>query len=104
MSRTHAAEDDLSSYGLTAWHGPPPLMEHSHRHHEVELNFIDDGSATYLFGGRQIRIPAGTLAVFWAAIPHQMVAADESAELWWLTVPLAVVLRWQLPGRFASMM
>ncbi len=79
-------------------------MERGHRHNEVELNFAVGGSTTYLFGGRQVCVPAGVLAVFWAAFPHRIVAADADTELWWLTIPLATVLAWQLPRRFAVKM
>lgn len=97
MKRLPVPQDDLASYGLTAWHGRPPLMGRAHRHNEVELNFVDGGAVTYLFSGRQVTVSAGRLAVFWAAVPHQMVGADDGAMLWWLTLPLARVLAWRLP-------
>ena len=88
---------DLVSMGLSGWHGPPPVMERFHRHNEVELNFVEEGAISYLSGGRQVSVKAGQLAVFWAALPHRLVRAEDPAIFHWLTLPLASFLQWRLP-------
>jgi AraC-like DNA-binding protein len=71
-----------------------------HRHQEIELNFIEQGTLTYLFGGQQIALQTGNLAIFWAAIPHGIISIDDSTTLHWLTLPLAFFLQWQVPEPF----
>jgi AraC-like DNA-binding protein len=72
-------------------------MGGSHWHNDVELNLVQMGSIQYLFGGTQATVPAGALAVFWGAIPHQLAGAETSTTMSWLTLPLPVFLQWQLP-------
>ncbi len=88
---------DTASLGLATDWFRPGLMQRPHRHNEVEINFLEAGSLTYLFGGTRTRIAAGQLALFWATIPHQVVQVEESTILHWLTIPFATFLRWQLP-------
>lgn len=89
--------------GLQAWEGHPGLMAAPHRHNELELNFVTRGSATYFFGGRRIVLPAGSLMVFWAIAPHQLVDATPDNVMHWLTLPLSWFLhvRWPEPFRRA---
>ncbi len=102
---------DTDSLGLATNWFRPSLMQRPHRHNEVEINFLEAGSMTYLFGGTRIRVTTGQLALFWATIPHQVVQVEDSAILHWLTIPFATFLRWRLPdiltqrvirGNFAS--
>ncbi len=88
---------DTASLGLATDWFRPGLMQRPHRHNEVEINFLEAGSLTYLFGGTRTGISAGQLALFWATIPHQIVQVEESTILHWLTIPFATFLRWQLP-------
>jgi AraC-like DNA-binding protein len=68
-----------------------------HRHNEVELNFVAQGSITYLFGKQKIVISAGQLIVFWAIIPHFILEAAPDTTLHWLTFPAGRFLQWHLP-------
>ncbi len=68
-----------------------------HRHREIELNLVLRGSLTYLIGGRLLTVSAGQLALLWAAIPHRLMTSDPQTDVFWLTVPLGDVLRWNLP-------
>jgi AraC-like DNA-binding protein len=77
-------------------------MPHAHRHGEIELNFVAEGAITYLFGGMPTIVSAGRLALFWAAIPHQIVHLDKRTTLCWLTVPLALFLQWRMPDRLTN--
>jgi AraC family transcriptional regulator, melibiose operon regulatory protein len=88
---------DISAFGLANNWFPPALMPRPHRHNEVELNFIERGSMTYLFGGVRVRVNAGRVALFWATVPHQIIAAEEQPVLHWVTVPFVTFLQWQLP-------
>ncbi|MFO1001295.1 MAG: AraC family transcriptional regulator [Planctomycetaceae bacterium] len=63
-------------------------MPRPNRHNEIELNLLTEGSLTYLLGGSRTKIRAGRLAVFWAAIPHQIVAFEGDTPYYVLTLPL----------------
>lgn len=64
-------------------------MPRPSRHNEIEVNFLRSGSLTYLLGGRRVTIAARRLAVFWAAIPHQIVDFDCEEPYFVVTVPLS---------------
>ncbi len=91
-----AATDD-EEHGLACWSASPDVMPRAHRHDGIEIHHSDAGAMTYLFGGAQVQVPAGTTAVFWSAVPHQLIEVTQGATFWWLTVPLAPFLRWGLP-------
>ena len=86
-----------ASFGLACWRGAPPAMTVAHRHDDLEFNVSRD-ELDYLVDGRAVRIPPRTLAVFWAARPHQLVTDASRGLVSWLTVPLGVALGWRLPG------
>ena len=77
-------------------------MKRSHKHDEVELNFVKHGGVAYLLGGQRVVVAAGVLAIFWAAMPHQLIHQEPSTTLHWMTVPLGQFLRWQLPPALAE--
>ncbi|MCX6045695.1 MAG: helix-turn-helix domain-containing protein [Chloroflexi bacterium] len=91
----------LSGLGLRAWLGNPSLMPGPHRHSEIELNFVCEGTITYLHRDTLITIPAGRLALFWAAIPHQLVEGHTSTY-YFVTIPLETFLAWKLPQPFTQ--
>lgn len=68
-------------------------MPRPDRHNEIELNLLTAGTLTYLLGGRRTTIEAGRLAIFWAAIPHQIVDFDGEAPYFVVTLPLSEFLR-----------
>lgn len=68
-------------------------MQRPDRHNEIELNLILDGSLTYLLGGRRTTIYASQLALFWAAVPHQIVAFETVTPYYVVTIPLTEFLR-----------
>lgn len=72
-------------------------MGHSHRHNEVELNYIVCGSITYYFGSSIITFSERSLGLFWAAMPHQLVQSEPNTYMFWITLPLALFLKWDLP-------
>ena len=72
---------DTLTLGLATAYSHASLMPRPHRHNEVEMNVTEQGAMSYLFGGTRQRIEPGQIALFWAAVPHQVVAAvaDEQA-------------------------
>lgn len=77
-------------------------MKRPDRHNEIELNLLKRGSLTYLFGGNTVVVPAGRLAVFWAAIPHQIISSNDKAEYFVATIPLAWFLQCPFPAHFVD--
>jgi AraC-like DNA-binding protein len=84
-------------FGLRVWSGEPMPMGVSHRHNDLELNFVERGSVTYRFGGTRYTIDEGSLALFWAVAPHQLVASSDRSHMHWATLPLSWFLRASLP-------
>ncbi len=90
-----------NSLGLRAWWGTPRLMPRPHRHSEIELNFVCQGTIAYLHRDRLMTIPTGCLALFWGALPHQLVESNDST-FYYLTIPLETFLAWKLPSAFTQ--
>lgn len=80
--------------------GVPAPMKSSHVHGDLELNYVYSGKVRYFLSGRFVELGAGLLTVFWAAMPHQVVAADAGTEFMWAHVPLVTLLRWNLGNTF----
>ncbi|TCL64085.1 helix-turn-helix domain-containing protein [Rhizobium sp. BK251] len=90
------AEDHFNRSG--EWTGSPrsflierhtaDAMSAAHWHDHVEINLLFDGAMTYLFNGRQERVEAGRLVLFWAAIPHQTILVTPDAPLICIYLPL----------------
>ena len=72
-------------------------MQRPDKHNEIEFNLLKAGSLTYLLGGHRITIEAGKLVVFWAAIPHQIVAFEGEEPYFVATLPLSEFLETGLP-------
>ncbi len=88
--------------GLYSWHLHPPLMPLPHRHSDIEINFLLAGTITYLHRDQVVTIPSGRLAIFWAAIPHQLTERPLDCDMCILTIPLALFLAWKLPGHLTQ--
>jgi len=63
-------------------------MSAAHWHDHVEINLLLEGRMSYLFNGRQERVEAGRLVLFWAAIPHRTVEVTPDAPLVCIYLPL----------------
>ncbi len=72
-------------------------MRRPDRHQEVEVNFAAGAELTYRFADRLVRVPRGRLAVFWAAVPHQLVGWTSERPYWVLTLPILDFLSLGLP-------
>ncbi len=89
LLNTRSGIDLEDVFGLQSWEGHPRLMAAAHRHNELELNLVAQGTVVYFFGGRRVTLPAGSLMLFWAIAPHQMVDATSDSFMYWLTLPLS---------------
>ncbi len=89
MKRFNNARPEFLPYGFTCELWTPARMPRPDRHNEIEVNLLRSGSLTYLLGGRRTTVTAGRLAVFWAAIPHQIVDFDGEEPYFVVTVPLS---------------
>jgi AraC-like DNA-binding protein len=81
-------------------------MDTAHQHDDLEINFVAEGGPMlYLFGGVPVEVGPGSVAAFWAAVPHQLVA-NAATRAHWVQVPFATFLGWGLPtalvGRLLS--
>ena len=97
MTRRVASDITPDHYGFRVWRGSPKEMTLPHAHTDVEGNLLLRGSMTYLHGGRQWMLQPEALHLFWAGIPHRLVASSDDCELVWITLPLAWLVDWQ-PG------
>jgi AraC-like DNA-binding protein len=74
-------------------------MPRAHSHDDIELNVVTSGAIEYLMGERRVRVEQGQSAVFWASLPHRLLAHPAGpAEVCWVHVPLSTVLTWDLPA------
>lgn len=95
-------EAHFTSFGLTSRYARPRVMANFHWHNEVELNLVEAGAMTYLFGGFVVTIPPNCLAVFWGVTPHRLVAVAEETRFHVMTLPLVWFLQWRLPSVLAN--
>ncbi|MFI1092455.1 helix-turn-helix domain-containing protein [Streptomyces sp. NPDC020917] len=85
------------SSSLLGWTGRPTLMRAAHQHDDLELNLVvEGGTMLYQFGGMPVAVGQGSVAAFWAAVPHQLVASS-ATRVHWVHVPFSEFLRWRLP-------
>jgi len=77
-------------------------MPRPDHHNEVEINFLETGSLTYLLGGQKLVVEASRFSVFWAAIPHQVVDFEATTRYFVATVPFSHFLQFDLPDEFVQ--
>lgn len=85
-------------YGLAGWRCLPDLMALPHRHTEIEINLLLEGEIVYAHRDHLVRLEPGRLAIFWAAIPHQLVERPAACDFCVFTIPLETFLGWKLPS------
>jgi AraC-like DNA-binding protein len=95
---------DFTPYGLACGRWNPAPMPRPDHHNEVQLNLLQSGWMTYILGGRKVRVEAGHMTAFWAAIPHQIVEMGTDKEYFVATIPFAWFLQWRLPDGFVQPM
>jgi len=92
----------FTPYGLACGRWNPAPMPRPDHHNEVQLNLLKSGWMTYILGGRKVRIEAGRMSAFWAAIPHQIIEFGTKREYFVATIPFAWFLQWKLPEHFVQ--
>jgi AraC-like DNA-binding protein len=90
---------DFQPYGLRCDLWQAVLMKRTDRHNEIEVNYLEQGSLTYLLAGRKVTVSAGRFSLFWAAIPHQIIGFEGTRPYYVVTIPLAWFLGLKLPER-----
>jgi AraC family transcriptional regulator, melibiose operon regulatory protein len=74
----------------------PKLMDRPHWHGHVELNLIRNARMIYRVDGKHITVEPDQLLLFWAGVPHQLVAIellnDIEPELFNIYLPLDIFL------------
>jgi len=102
MKKFNESRDDLAPYGLTCELWQTHLTSRPDRHNEIEINFMLDGSLTYLFHSKKIRTEKGKIIIFWALQPHQIVDFDEVSSYYVITIPFNIFSSWNLPSSFTN--
>jgi len=100
MFRFDPNRPDFAPYGFTCVRWAPTPMRRPDRHNEIERNFLGRGWLAYLLGGRKIRVEAGHLSAFWAAMPHQILDYGGETDYFVATLPLVWFLQCKLPDGF----
>lgn len=67
-------------------------MPGPHMHSQIEFNLLCNGHMTYWFDGKEVRLEAGQMAVFWGMIPHQVIDCAPQTEFIVLYVPMSAFL------------
>ncbi len=74
----------------------PTLMAHPHWHGHVEANFVRNARLHYIVDGERLVVEPNQLVLFWAGVPHQLVAVENleksEAELCNIYLPLDTFL------------
>lgn len=94
--------EEFKPYGLTCETWVPRIMPKCDQHNEIEINYLPQGSLTYLRHNEKITIPCKRLTVFWGLIPHQIVHYEDVEYYYVCTIPLARFLSWRLPTQFVD--
>jgi AraC-like DNA-binding protein len=102
MHHFDSRRPDFAPYGFTCEVWEPRRMPRPDRHDEIEINFLDRGRLTYLFGGQHVTVEARQVTAFWAAVPHQIIGFDKLNFYYVVTVPFGWVLQWGLPGQMLA--
>ncbi len=76
----------------------PGLMNRPHWHAQVEVNFVMRGALAYRMHGHTVSLMAGSLALFWGGLPHQLVDTSAESEFVAIHLPLVHFFRLRLPS------
>jgi AraC-like DNA-binding protein len=97
MHEFDSRRKDFEPYGFTCEIWRPQQMPRPDQHDEIEINFLDKGSLTYLMGGQRVTVHARRVTAFWAAVPHQIVDFNKVNFYYVVTVPFGWFLQWGIP-------
>jgi AraC family transcriptional regulator, melibiose operon regulatory protein len=102
MKEFDRSRPDFASYGFAIELWRPVKASRPDRHAEIEINYLASGTLTYLFGSQRLEVRSGQLTLFWAAIPHQVIAFEKVDRYYVATIPLRLAIDWQLPTRLLT--
>jgi AraC family transcriptional regulator, melibiose operon regulatory protein len=92
--KAEAASKAFGRFGMRIF--LPKVMDQPHSHSHVEVNYIRNARLHYLVDGRSVVVDSDTFIVFWANVPHQLIAVEASgtapAKLSNIYVPLDTFL------------
>lgn len=74
------------------------------QHNEIELNFVEQGEMQFRRGAELVTLSPGTLILYWAAVPHQVLTVKPGTRISWFVVPLSWFLNWKLSDTFTKRM
>ena len=99
MKQFDPSRQRFAPYGFSCETWKPHAMARADQHDEIELNYLIEGSLTYLMGGRRVVVPAQRLTAFWATVPHQIVDYEGESPYYVATIPFAWFLKWGIPSQ-----
>lgn len=76
--RFYAGDRAIGRFGMRIFEAR--LMPVPHWHGHIEGNVLLGGTMTYAVEDQRIEVPEGRLTLFWAGIPHQLVALRPTGE------------------------
>ncbi|MBC8135078.1 MAG: helix-turn-helix domain-containing protein [Fibrella sp.] len=91
-----------ATMSFRAWRSSPNVMPRAHTHTDIEFNLPLGGDLEYFFAGRFLRVPDGHFAVFWAGVPHRLIAREAGTEYLCMVLPLGWFLSWRVGGELAG--
>ncbi|UWQ17229.1 helix-turn-helix domain-containing protein [Jannaschia sp. M317] len=77
--------------------GEPAIMETSHWHAQIEINYVVKGAVRYVMNDGQFDLGNGDVAVFWGGQPHRITDIDHGTLLEAIHLPLLQFFRLRLP-------
>jgi len=89
-------------YGVTCQLWQKSKMLKPDRHNEIEINYLTEGSITYLISNRKVTLTQGKLAIFWALSPHQIIDFSGDGPYYVCTVPFNLFLSWNFSNEFMN--
>lgn len=107
MSQTKSSDGHVAQeapLGFRVWTVAPHRMQRAHSHADLEANLLAGGSMTYIFHGRTVTIPPGRMCLFWASLPHQVIASDPGAHLGLVVLPLTSLWQWGCPAGISKLL
>jgi AraC family transcriptional regulator, melibiose operon regulatory protein len=99
-ARAALATIEVEPQAVSAGLGIPAAKKDAQPHGDLELNFVYAGALRYFVGGRFVDVPGGSLAAFWAALPHEIIEVEPKTEFMYVHVPLSTFLRYNLGSAF----
>ena len=87
----------FTPYGLTCELWKPLPISRSDSHDEIEINYVERGTITYLLGGERVTVQPRRFTMFWASIPHQTIAFRDVDFYYVITIPFSLFLQWRFP-------